>query len=169
VRCLDFDSRIIDKLNLREFVMKAGQYFSLIAGFAFLALGIMGLVPGLVHYVDATSSVSDAYGIGYGYIFGSIPTNGNHDFIRIAAGVSGIAAALSLASARAYSRAIAVFYGLFAVLGLIPYTDTLFGTVPIFGSDVLLHGLSAAVAFYFGFIASPGLLELSSNKPQPNS
>jgi Domain of unknown function (DUF4383) len=149
--------------------MKAGQYFSLIAGISFLALGVMGLIPGLVHFTGATSETSDAYGMGYGYIAGTIPTNGIHDFIRIVAGISGIAASLSLGSARTYSRAIAVFYGLFAVLGLIPYANTLFGTVPIFGGDVLLHGLSAAIAFYFGFIASPGLLELSASEPQQNS
>lgn len=146
--------------------MKAGQYFSLIVGIFFLVLGIMGLIPGLVQYTGATSAVSDAYGMGYGYIAGVVPTNGIHDFIRIVAGGLGIAASFSLDSARTYSRAIAVFYGLFAVLGLIPYTNTLFGTVPIFGSDVLLHGLSAAIAFYYGFLASPGLLELSAKNPQ---
>ncbi len=149
--------------------MKAGQYFSLIAGIAFLGLGIMGLIPGLVYYTAASSGVSDAYGIGYGYIAGFIPTNGIHDFIRIVAGLLGIVASLSLGSARTYSRGIAVFYGLLAVLGLIPYANTLFGTVPIFGSDVLLHGLSAAIAFYYGFIASPGLLELASNASAQNS
>ena len=146
--------------------MKAGQYFALISGIIFLVLGVMGLIPGLVHYTEATSSVSNAYGMGYGYILGSIPTNGIHAFIRIVAGLLGIVASVSLDSTRTYSRAIAVFYGLFAVLGLIPFANTLFGTVPIFGSDVLLHGLSAAIAYYFGFVASPGILELSGNNPQ---
>jgi hypothetical protein len=117
--------------------MKAGQYFSLILGIFLLVLGIMGRIPGLVHYVEASSRLSDAYGMGYGYIAGFIPTNGIHDFIRIVAGISGIVASVSLDSARAYSRAIAVFYGLFAIMGLFPYTNTLFGTVPIFGSDIL--------------------------------
>jgi Domain of unknown function (DUF4383) len=149
--------------------MRAGQYFSLIAGISFLVLGIMGLIPGLVHYTEATSEASDVYGIAYGYIAGVIPTNGIHTFIRIVVGLLGILASLSLDSARVYSQVIAVSYGLFAVLGLIPYTNTLFGTVPIFGSDVLLHGLSAAIAFYYGFIASPGVLELSNSNPQQNS
>jgi Domain of unknown function (DUF4383) len=146
--------------------MKAGQYFCLIAGIFFLTLGVVGLIPGLVQYTEATSQVSEAYGMAYGYIAGIIPTNSIHAFIRIVVGLSGIAASLSLSSARTYSRIVAVFYGLFAVMGLIPYTDTLFGTVPIFGSDVLLHGLSAVIAAYYGFIASPGLLELSNSNPQ---
>ncbi len=148
--------------------MKAGQYFCLIAGILFLVLGIAGFMPGLVDYTNATSNVSDAYGMGYGYIGGLIPTNGIHNFLHLVTGGLGIAASFSLDFTRVYCRAFAVSYGLLAVLGLFPYTNTLFGTVPIFGSDVLLHGLSAAIAAYYGFIASPGLLELSEN-PQQNS
>lgn len=152
--------------------MKAGQYFCLGIGIFFLVLGIMGVIPGLVQYTEANSEASDAYGIAYGYIAGIVPTNSIHDFIRAVVGLSGIAASLSLGSARTYSRALAVFYGLLAVLGLIPYANTFFGTIPIFGSNVLLHGVSAALAFYYGFAASPGLLELSSrpqNRPQPGN
>lgn len=146
--------------------MKAVQSFSLIIGILFLVLGMMGVIPGLVHYVDVTSKASDVYGIGYGYIAGFIPTNGVETFIRIAVGVLGITASISLGSAYVYSRAITVFYGLFAVLGLVPYARTFFGTVPFYGSNVLLHGVSAVLAFYFGFLTSPGLLESSSSSAQ---
>ncbi|MBM0740276.1 DUF4383 domain-containing protein [Phormidium sp. CLA17] len=146
--------------------MKPGQYFCLIAGSFFLLLGIAGLIPGLVESADVASKTSEAYGMAYGYIAGVIPTNGNHAFIRIVVGLLGIVASISLDSSRIYSRLVAVSYGLFAVLGLIPYTNTLFGTVPIFGSDVLLHAASAAIAFYYGFLESPGLLELSSTPKQ---
>jgi hypothetical protein len=44
-------------------------------------------------------------------------------------------------------------YGLLAILGLIPGTNTLFGLVPIYGHDVWLHALSALIAAYFGFVA----------------
>ncbi|HEY9828211.1 MAG TPA: DUF4383 domain-containing protein [Stenomitos sp.] len=145
--------------------MQPGQYFALISGLFFFILGVIGCIPAFVTHVDATSAVSDAYGMGYGYIAGFIPTNGIHNFLRIMVGLFGIIASLALDSSRTYSRVIAVFYGLFAVLGLIPYTKTLFGTVPIFGSDVLLHGISAAVALYYGFIAMPGLIELGSGNP----
>ncbi len=149
--------------------MKAGQYFSLISGIFFLALGIMGMLPAFVDYIDVTSRASDAYGIAYGYIGGVIPTNGIHNFIRIVVGLLGIAASISLDSSRIYSRGIAITYGLFAIMGLIPFANTFFGTVPLFGSDVLLHGVSAAIAFYYGFVASPGLLELASENPQRSS
>ena len=149
--------------------MKAGQYFSLISGIFFLALGILGMVPGAVDYTSAVSTVSEAYGIAYGYIGGVIPTNGIHNFLRIVVGLLGIASSISLDSSRIYSRGVAIVYGLFAVMGLIPYTNTFFGTVPLFGSDVLLHGVSAAISCYYGFIASPGVLELANQNPQRNS
>lgn len=146
--------------------MKAGQYFALISGIFFLILGILGFFPGLVYDPGDTSASSAAYDIGYGYIMGAIPTNSIHNTIRVSVGLLGILASISLDSTRTYCRALAVSYGLFAILGLIPYTRTLFGTVPIFGSDVLLHGLSAAIATYFGFFASPGILELSDKTQQ---
>lgn len=142
--------------------MKAVQSFSLIIGIIFLVLGIAGVIPGLMQYADVTSKISNVYGIGYGYIAGIIPTNGVETFIRIVVGVSGIAASISLGSAHVYSRLIAVFYGIFAVLGLVPYARTFFGTVPLYGSNVLLHGLSAVLAIYFGFLASPRLLKVST-------
>ncbi len=142
--------------------MKTAQSFSLIVGIFSLVLGVIGLIPGLVNFVDVTSKVSDVYGVSYGYIFGFIPTNGNLDFIHITAGVLGIAASFSSSSAYAYSRALAVFYGLSAAFGLIPYARTFFGTVPLYGSNIYISGISALIAFYFGFLVSPGLLELST-------
>ena len=146
--------------------MKTAQSFSFICGVFFLVLGVLGLVPGLVHYADVTSKVSDVYGIGYGYIFGLIPTNGVETFIRLTVGVLGIAGSVSLSSAYVFSRSVAVFYGLFAVFGLLPYVRTFFGTIPLYGSNVYLHGVSAVLALYFGFLAGPGLLEISGTKPQ---
>jgi hypothetical protein len=146
--------------------MKTAQSFSLVIGIFFLILGIVGVIPGFVHYADAPSKVSDVYNIGYGYIAGIIPTNGVETFIRIIVGVLGVAASFSLGSAYIYSRALSIFYGLFAILGLVPYARTFFGTFPLYGSNVLLYGMSAAFALYFGFLASPGLLELSSSNAQ---
>jgi hypothetical protein len=43
-------------------------------------------------------------------------------------------------------------YAIFAVMGLIPGLDTVFGLVPLHGNDVWLHALLAAGAAYFGFV-----------------
>jgi hypothetical protein len=146
--------------------MKAGQYFALIAGILFLLVGIMGFIPNLVESPVSNPEVSSVFDRGFGYIMGVIPTNVIHNMIRCLFGVAGILSSISLDSTRTYCRALAVFYGLFAIFGLFPYTNTLFGSVPIYGSDVLLHGLSAAIGAYFGFFASPGLLEISDKSSQ---
>jgi hypothetical protein len=147
--------------------MKPAQYFALIAGVFFLILGISGFIPGFVEKMDGSTLDSvGAFDNGFGYIFGVIPTNAIHSILRLAFGISGILASIALDSTRVYCRALAIGYGLFAILGLFPYTNTLFGLAPIFGSDVLLHGISAAIGFYYGFIDQPGLLELGSGRPQ---
>lgn len=150
--------------------MKPAQYFALIAGVFFLILGILGFIPSFVEKIDGNALDSvGAYDNGFGYIFGVIPTNAIHSIIRLAFGISGILASIALDSTRVYCRAIAIGYGLFAILGLFPYTNTTFGLAPIYGSDVLLHGISAAIGFYFGFIAQPGLIKLGSDQPQQNA
>ncbi len=135
--------------------MKAGQLFALVMGILFLLAGIMGFIPALVHNpVNAD--------VGYGYLLGLFPINYLHNLIHIVVGLAGILTSISLDSSRVYGRALAIFYGLLAVMGLIPVANTTFGLIPIFGNDVWLHAVSAAIAFYFGFIAQPGLLKIST-------
>jgi hypothetical protein len=50
-----------------------------------------------------------------------------------------------------FARALAILYGLLAVLGLIPGLNTLFGMVPLHGHDVWLHAGTAMIAAYFGW------------------
>lgn len=150
--------------------MKPAQYFALIAGVFFLILGLLGFIPGVVEQMNGSTLDSvGAFDNNFGYILGVIPTNAIHSILRLAFGISGILASIALDSTRVYCRALAIGYGLFAILGLFPYANTLFGLAPIFGSDVLLHGVSAAIGFYFGFIAQPGLLELGNDKTQQSA
>jgi hypothetical protein len=90
---------------------------------------------------------------GHGLALGLFPVNTLHNVVHLLFGVLGIAAARgAILSARDYFRVVAVAYTLLAVLGLIPATQTAFGLVPIWGSDVWLHALLAAAAAYFGFV-----------------
>ena len=75
-------------------------------------------------------------------------------------GVFGVASALALDSSRLYAGFTAIVFGTLAILGLIPVANTVFGLFPVYGSDVWLHALVAIVATYFGFLATPNLLEL---------
>jgi len=147
--------------------MRAGQIFALITGILYLAAGLMGFLPGFVSPADVVPVVANRIGTdaGYGYLLGIFPINGLHNLVNLLVGIGGIGAAIALDSSRSYARFLAVFYGLLTIMGLIPYANTTFGLIPIFGNDVWLHGITTAIALYFGFFASPGLLEISSHRP----
>ena len=108
-------------------------------GALFILIGVLGFVPALAPM---------------GYLFGLFPINAVHNLVHIGLGVWGVVAGVSLAAAVIYFRGIAIIYGLLAVLGLIPATNTLFGLAPIHGADVALHAVLALIAAYFGFWSS---------------
>lgn len=142
--------------------MKAGQYFSLIAGIIFAVIGVLGFVPSLVtESTSLPSYISDVgASAGFGYLLGLFPINVAHNVLHLVIGGLGIAATLSLDSARLYAGLLAFLYGTLTILGLFPVANTLFGLLPIYGNDVWLHGLTTLFAAYFGFIATPNLLDL---------
>jgi hypothetical protein len=127
--------------------------FALVFGIVYLAVGILGFVPCLVQPADhAPDLVVHAY---HGRLLGLFPVNLLHNVVHLLIGLWGIAASRSLPAALWYGRGLALFYGLLALLGLFPATQTLFGLVPIHGNDVWLHAGSALIAAYFGFLAAP--------------
>ena len=105
-------------------------------GVVFVALGLLGFVPPLVPD---------------GNLLGLFPVNGVHNLGHVALGVWGLVAGGTFSGALFYLRGIAVIYGLLAILGLFPDTNTLFGVAPIGGLDVVLHGILALLAAWFGF------------------
>ncbi len=127
------------------------RYFALIVGIVYTLVGLMGLIGlGKTAYTGPQLTVS----AGAGNLLGIFPVNILHDIVHLAIGLAGIAAYRSFTGARGYSRALAILYALLAVLGLLPAPiSTTFGLIPIFGNDVWLHAVTAAVAAYFGFFA----------------
>ena len=132
----------------------AMRYFALAAGIAYVLVGLLGFVPGATQ-----SPPADAPGLttgsGYGYLLGLFPVNVWHNVVHLIVGVAGLAAwYYGFDWSRQFARGLAVFYGVLAVMGLIPQLSTTFGVIPIFGHDVWLHALTAAAAAYFGWAAS---------------
>ena len=142
--------------------MKAAQKFSLIIGMAYLAMGIMGFIPALVSQPESLPNYVSKLGVvsGYGYLMGIFPVNTPHNIIHIATGLIGIATCISWDSARLFSGQLGIYYLTLAVLGVIPVANTFFGLFPIYGADVILHGITGVMGVYFGFFATPSLLKL---------
>lgn len=126
--------------------------FALIFGIAYLAAGLLGLVPAALMPPPADAPPTQ-FTLLYGYLLGLFPVNVLHSAVHLAIGFWGLAAWRGAAEPRVYARGLAILYGGLAVLGLMPGMNTLFGLMPIHGHDVWLHGGTAAVAAYFGWRA----------------
>ena len=130
------------------------RYFALVIGIVYLLVGIVGFIPASLSPPGVVGP-DDAQGLSVtalqGRLMGLFPVNLLHDVVHVLIGIWGIAAYRSFDGARVFARGLAIIYGLFAVMGLIPRLDTVFGLVPLYGHDVWLHAATALVAAYFGW------------------
>lgn len=127
---------------------------ALVFGIVFIAVGLLGFVPGAVEGPPADAPELTMEG-GYGYLLGLFPVNLLHNLVHLLFGVWGIFAYPMLSRARLYLRSVAVIYGVLVVFGLVPLLKTTFGLIPVFGHDVWLHALLALVAAVFGWKSEP--------------
>ena len=129
--------------------MKAST-FALILGIAFLAAGVLGLVPAALQ-PPPPDAPSTTFGVLYGYLLGLFPVNVLHSAVHLAIGFWGVMAWRGAASPPVFARSLAILYGALAVMGLIPGLNNVFGFIPLHGHDVWLHAGTAAAAAYFGW------------------
>ncbi len=134
------------------------RYCALGIGIIFLILGVAGFIPALVTLPGSNASyippnaAHDAYSLGFGFVFGLFPINFLHNLVHAAVGLLGIASYTSYSSARFFNRFFVVSYVLIAIMGLLPYTQTTFGLMPIFGNNVWFNALTALAVAYYGII-----------------
>ncbi|AUS99971.1 hypothetical protein CLI64_05995 [Nostoc sp. CENA543] len=134
------------------------RYCALSIGILFLLLGLAGFTPAVVSLPGTSASFipldesPNTYAAGFGYIFGLFPTNFLHNLVRCAVGLLGIASYTSASSARLFNRTFAIAYVVLAIMGLLPFTKTFFGLMPLFGNNVWLNALSAIAAVYYGLV-----------------
>jgi Domain of unknown function (DUF4383) len=139
----------------------AERYCALGIGILFLVLGIAGFIPAFVSipgtdvsYIPANHA-PNAYAAGFGYLFGLFPTNFLHNLFHCAVGLLGITSYLTHDGAKQFNRFFCAAYIVITIMGLLPITKTFFNLMPVFGNNVLLNGLSALAAAYYGFIIPP--------------
>lgn len=133
--------------------------FARISGIFFLAIGILGFVPGIVSAAVSQPDPPLVVDAGYGYLMGLFPVNILHNVVHLTVGIWGVTSSRSYKGALVYSQGLAIFYSLLAVMGIIPVLSTTMGLIPIFGHDVLLHLITASIAAYYGFVAVPNVIE----------
>jgi hypothetical protein len=136
----------------------------LFIGIAYLSIGVLGLIPAALMPPPADAPATRLTLL-YGYLLGLFPVNVVHSVVHLAIGAWGIMAWRGMGSAKVFARALAVFYGALAVVGVIPGMNTLFGMLPIHGPDVWLHAGTAAVAAYFGWRTEVSVEHRASTTP----
>jgi hypothetical protein len=126
--------------------------FALVFGIVFLAVGILGFIPGInqMHGGDDPNLVVE--NPGHGHLLGLFHVNVLHNLVHVLFGIMGLVMYRRTDSAVLYARIVAIGYGLLTIMGLLPVLRYTFGLIPIEGNDVWLHALLAAVAAYFGFV-----------------
>jgi uncharacterized protein DUF4383 len=128
----------------------------LFIGIAYLSAGLLGMVPAALTPPPQEAPPVSVTTL-YGYLLGLFPVNVVHSAAHLGIGVLGLAAWQAdhsrhrITSPKMYARALTLFVGALAVLGVIPGMNTLFGMLPMHGHDVWLHAGTAAIAGYFGW------------------
>jgi len=134
------------------------QAFALTLGIIYAGIGILGFIPAFL-----TPPAGAGAGAGvtpfYGFLLGLFAVNVIHSIVHLAVGVWGIAAGTQLRASVTYTRTAAVLFGVLAIMGLIPGLNTFFGLIPLYGNDIWLHGITAAMAAYFGWRGAPAYRE----------
>jgi hypothetical protein len=126
--------------------------FALISGIIYLIVGAAGFIPPLLQ-PPAPGAPQLAVDALHGRSLGLFSVNILHTLVHLAIGIWGLVAAKGIRASVTYSRSLAIFYGLLAIMGLIPGLQTMFGLLPLHSHDVWLHAGTALIAAYFGFAA----------------
>lgn len=126
----------------------SSRSFAAIVGIVFIALGIAGFVPALVHPAAGGALAMDEHGM----LLGLFPVNGPHNVVHLLFGIWGLAASRSLGGALTYARAVAIVYAMLTLMGFVPYLGDGFGYLPLYGNDIWLHLGLAAIGAYFGWV-----------------
>jgi hypothetical protein len=131
------------------------RQFAVLIGSVFVIFGVLGFIPGfVVHpvpYPGAPHTI--AANAGYGALFRFFPVNYVRDIVQLAIGLAGWAAATgSMRRALVWCRLVFLYCAAMMLLGILPWTRTLFGLMPIFGWNVWFHFVFMLVTFYMSFI-----------------
>ena len=132
----------------------SARKFALYGGITMFLMGFVSIIPGL----EGSSAGLPELKIetSYGLFLGLFPMNILNKIALIVFGIAGIAAGRPADTSYPihYSRMVFFVMGLAALLGVYDSTDTLFGYWPLFGGEIIAHGIFAVIGGICGFIPS---------------
>jgi hypothetical protein len=116
---------------------------AIIFGIVFLAVGILGFVPGATTNVD-----------GMPMLLGIFHVNAAHNFVHIASGVVFLIAGMAGAGpSRMWFRIFGVIYAVVTILGFMNPAGPLLGMISNNPAVTYLHTVLAIAMLFLGFVA----------------
>lgn len=124
------------------------RIYALATGVIFFLLGIFGFVSFFVSNqpVDAPQMVITSAA---GQLFAIFPVNSLLNVVHCLWGLVGIVAYTSIPSSETYARWSGYGAGLLAILGMLPFSRTLGGLLPLYSHNIWLHGVMAIVSTFY--------------------
>jgi hypothetical protein len=125
------------------------QSAALLAGIVFLAVGILGFVPGVTtHYGDLSFAGHDSGA----KLFGIFQTSILHNIVHILFALAGIAMARTWEGGRKFLIVGGVIYLILFVYGLIAHGGTGANFIPVNSADNVLHAAFGIAMIALGYV-----------------
>ena len=127
---------------------------ALFTGAVFLFFGISGCFPSLVSLPPDRMRFFEMHMIGHlGFVYAWMPVNIVHNVVYILLGASGVLSAPVRLTATLYCRGLFFLTTMMAITGLLPFgIAQLWGLMPLFGFNIMVHVVLAVLLYYYGFI-----------------
>lgn len=124
------------------------KYFSVWMGGFLLLIGLISFVPFLVSEPPSNAPqmfVTSARG----QLFGFLPVNSLLNIVHALMGIVGLYAFSSNETSKNYAQWCAGIFGAMSVLGMLPFSRTFAGLLPLYSHNIWFHGLAAIISSYF--------------------
>ena len=123
--------------------------FAALSGAAYVALGVLGLIPAVWERPHAAGPISVR--VFYASLFGVFTVNLILTMVHSVLGIWGVMAANDRYSSVVYARAAAAIFAVMGIAGVVPIArvSTAYGTMPLGGMNAWLYLGTAALAVIF--------------------
>ena len=132
------------------------QRFAFVGGVLMVAVGVITLIPAMAGSVVGLPPLYVE--TSYGLFLNLVSWNILNKLALIILGAIGIWASRaefkSLPMSIQYARGMFIIMGVLTLLGLFQTTNTLFGVMPLYGNDRVVHGIIAVIGAYYGYALS---------------
>ncbi|HTW95042.1 MAG TPA: DUF4383 domain-containing protein [Tepidisphaeraceae bacterium] len=144
----------------------AAKFVVFLTGLIYLFFGICGFIPSLVIMPPPRLRFYILPMIGHwGFLFNWLPVNIVHNIVYILIGCFALLASVTRPTAIKCAKGLFFVMFAFAVTGFLPFGFShLWGFMPLFEWNVMLHIITAMLLYYYGFVYP---LDWGGPEPEP--